>query len=314
MKPVAKRASFIAAAALLCLPAISTSVAAEAFPDQPVRLVIPYPPGGALSITGAIITASAEQHLGQPMVSLIRAGGGGAVGATFAANSKPDGYTLLLGDPSINVIRPVLEKLPYKASDFVPIARITHSPFIFVANKDAPFSTASEMAAYAKANPGKLAYSSDNVNGWTYTAFELFKKAAGVTMRGVEFGGGGPAVTNVLGGNTMAYAGVPSVVKDHIASGGLKAICVSDKERYKPMPDVPTCAESGVNVQWGAWIGVFGHKDTPADRLDKLKQTFAALTKDEGFRTLMGRINADLAYMNASDFDASLQADAKSLR
>lgn len=314
MKFISKNARLVTAVALLGVTAFSTPALADQFPDQPVRLVVPYPPGGALSITGAIITASAEPHLGQPMISLIRAGGGGAVGATFVANSKPDGYTLLLGDPSINVIRPVLEKLPYKASDFVPIARITHSPFIFVASKDAPFSTVKEMVDYAKKNPGKLAYSSDNVNGWTYTAFELFKKKAGVTMRGVEFGGGGPAVTNVLGGNTMAYAGVPSVVRDHLASGALKAICVSDKERYKPLPDIPTCAEGGVDVQWGAWIGIFAPKDTPVDRVTKLRQAFAGLSKDEGFHTLLGRINADLAYLDADAFDLGLQADSKALR
>jgi len=314
MKTILKSARVLCTATFLAGMACAGPAMAESFPNQPVRLVIPYPPGGALSITGAIITAAAEPHLGQPMISLIRAGGGGAVGATFVANSKPDGYTLLLGDPSINVIRPVVEKLPYKASDFVPIARITHSPFVFVASRDAPFSTVKEMVDYAKKNPGKLAYSSDNVNGWTYTAFELFKKQAGVKMRGVEFGGGGPAVTNVLGGNTMAYAGVPSVVKDHLTSGALKAICISDKERYKPLPDIPTCAEEGVDVQWGAWIGILAPKDTPADRLEKLGQTFAALAKDEGFRTLIGRINADLAYLDAKAFEASLKADSDSLR
>lgn len=314
MVSISKKARAICVAALFGGVAFSGSALAESFPDQPVRLVIPYPPGGALSITGAIITASAEQHLGQPMISLIRAGGGGAVGATFVANSKPDGYTLLLGDPSINVIRPVLEKLPYKASDFVPIARITHSPFIFVAAKDAPFSTIKEMVDYAKKNPGKLAYSSDNVNGWTYTAFELLKKEAGITMRGVEFGGGGPAVTNVLGGNTMAYAGVPSVVKDHLSSGALKAICVSDKERYKPLPDVPTCMEGGVNLLWGAWIGILAPKATPPDRLAKLSKSFADLSKDEGFRTLLGRINADLAYQDADAFGTGIKADSDSLR
>lgn len=294
--------------------AFSAPAFASSYPDQPVRLVIPYPPGGALSVLGAIVTASAEAHLGQPMLSLSRPGGGGAVGATFVAQSKPDGYTLLLGDPSINVIRPVVETLPYKASDFVPIARVTHSPFIFVASKSAPFGTVKEMIDYAKNNPGKLVYSSDNVNGWTHTAFELVKKAAGVNMRGVEFGGGGPAVTNVLGGNTMAYAGVPSVVRDHLSSGALKALCVSDKQRYALMPDIPTCAEEGLNVLWGAWIGVFAPKDTPADRVTKLRTTLDALVKDDGFKTLVERINADLAYLDADDFQAALDADTQALR
>jgi len=292
----------------------SAPAAAQTYPDQPVRLVIPYPPGGALSILGAIITASAEAHLGQPMLSLSRPGGGGAVGATFVAQSKPDGYTLLLGDPSINVIRPVVEKLPYNADDLVPIARITYSPFIFVSSKSAPFKTVKELVEYAKNNPGKVVYSSDNVNGWTYTAFELLKKRAGIEMRGVEFGGGGPAVTNVIGGNTMAYAGVPSVVQEHLNSGTLNALCVSDTKRYAPMPDIPTCAEAGVDVQWGAWIGVFAPKGTAPERVTKLRETFKALVEDKGFQTLAGRINADLAYLDAEEFGKTLKADMDALR
>lgn len=305
---------FMAVTPLFAGVALPTLAAAEEFPSQPVRMVIPYPPGGALSVTGAVIATAAESHLGQPMVSLIRAGGGGAVGATFVANSRADGYTLLLGDPSINVIRPVLEDLPYKADDFVPIARITHSPFVFVSNNDAPFKNMKELVSYAKDNPGKVVYSSDNVNGWTYTAFEILKREAGIDMRGVEFDGGGPAVTNVLGGNTLAYAGVPSVVQDYIDSGSLTALCVSDTERYAQLPDVPTCAEEGVNINWGAWIGLFAPAGTPDDRVQHLRKTFNALAEDDGFKTLMKRINADLHYLDQPEFSEMLQADSKAVQ
>jgi tripartite-type tricarboxylate transporter receptor subunit TctC len=314
MKPIKKNLLRYGAMALFGSLVLGNQAHADQFPTQPVRLVIPYPPGGALSVTGAIVATAAEDHLGQPMLSLNRAGGGGVVGATFVANSKPDGYTLLLGDPTINVIRPELEKLPYKIDDFVPVARLTHSPFVFVAAKDAPFSTVQEMVAFAKSNPNKLVYSSDNKNGWTYTAFEILKKATGVEMRGVEFDGGGPAITNVLGGNTMAYAGVPSVVQDHIKSGTLKALCVSDKERYKPLPEIPTCAEEGVDINWGAWIGVFAPKKTPETHIAKLRQTFQDLAKDPGFQALTNRINADLNYLDTPEFSALLDADIKAVR
>lgn len=287
---------------------------AQTFPSEPIRLVIPYPPGGALSVTGAIIATSAEAHFGQPMISLIRSGGGGATGATFAARSRPDGHTLLLGDPTINIIRPAVENLPYKAEDFVPIARITHEPFIFVAARNAPFGTLAEMVAFARAERGRLVYSSDNLNGWTYTAFELLKKATGTEMRGVEFGGGGPAITNVLGGNTMAYAGVPSVLVDHIRSGALRALCVSAKERYQPLANVPTCAEAGVNIEWGVWIGVFAPAATPADRVEKLRASFGALVEHADFRRLVDRVGAQLGYLDAPAFAEALKADADALR
>lgn len=314
MTSIKKNLLHLSALACFGLTAVAAQANTEAFPNQPVRLVIPYPPGGALSVTGAIVTTAIENHLGQPMLSLIRSGGGGAVGATFVAKSKPDGYTLLLGDPTINVIRPALEQLPYKAEEFVPIARLTHSPFVFVAAKDAPFKTIKEMVDYAKANPNKVVYSSDNKNGWTYTAFEILKKATGTEMRGVEFDGGGPAITNVLGGNTMAYAGVPSVVQDHIKSGTLTALCVSDKERYQPLAQIPTCAEEGVDINWGAWIGVFAPKATPEANVAKLRQAFQNLSKDTGFQTLTQRINADLNYLDAPEFSALLEADTQAVK
>lgn len=286
---------------------------AQTFPSEPIRLVIPYPPGGALSVTGAIIATAAEAHFGQPMISLVRAGGGGATGATFVARSKADGHTLLLGDPTINVIRPAVERLPYAAEDFVPIARITHEPFIFVAARNAPFSTLAEMIAYARAERGRLVYSSDNRNGWTYTAFELLKSATGTEMRGVEFGGGGPALTNVLGGNTMAFAGVPSILTDHIKSGAVKPLCVSAATRFEPLPTVPTCAEAGARIEWGVWIGVFAPTSTPAEAVTKLRTGFAALVQDADFRRLVDRIGAQLSYLDAPAFDETLKADAKAL-
>jgi len=303
----------------LCLIGIASSVApslsyAEDFPNQPVKLVIPYPPGGALSVTGAVVATSAEEHLGQPMLSLIRGGGGGAVGATYVATSKPDGYTLLLGDPSINVIRPELEDLAYEADDFTPIARITNSPFVFVANNDAPFKTMPELVSYAEEHPGEVVYSSDNVNGWTYTAFEILKRTAGIDMRGVEFDGGGPAVTNVLGGNTLVYAGVPSVVQDHIDSGSLTALCVSDQQRYEGLPEVPTCSEEGVDINWGAWIGVFAPSNTPEENIKKLRTAFKELSKDDGFNVLMDRINADFDYLDQPEFQQMLDADIKAVK
>lgn len=290
-----------------------TSAAADTFPNGPIRLVIPYPPGGALSVTGSIVATAAEPHFGQPMISLVRSGGGGAVGASFVASSAPDGYTLLLGDPTINVIRPAVEQLPYAAGDFAPVARLTHEPFVFVAAKDAPFATLAEMLDFARGG-GDLVYSSDNRNGWTYTAFELLKAETGATMRGVEFGGGGPAVTNVLGGNTLAYAGTPSVLADHIRGGALKALCVSASERYEPLAEVPTCAEAGAPVEWGVWIGVFAPAGTPVEHIDTLRIGFAELVEDEGFKRLVDRIGAQISYLDAPAFAATLAADAASLR
>lgn len=302
--------------ALACLGASTMPALAQSsdFPNQPLKLVIPYPPGGALSVLGAVVTTSAEQHFGQPMISLVRAGGGGATGSALVAQSPADGYTLLLGEPTIISLRPQVEKLPYKTDDFVPIARLTKAPIMFVAAGSAPFSDLKGMIAYAKANPNKLVYSSDNKNGWTYTAFELLKKATGTEMKGIEFGGGGPAITNVLGGNTMAYAGDPSILVDHIKSGKLKALCVADTVRYEPVKDVPTCKEAGADVEWGLWIGVLAKKGTPPDRLEKLRASFAALSKDEAFLRILARTNTTLAYMDGEQFAKFVADEQASLK
>ena len=301
---------------LACLTMIASTAFAQtgAFPNQPLKLVIPYPPGGALSVLGAVVTTSAEQHFGQPMISLVRAGGGGATGSALVAQTPADGYTLLLGEPTIVSLRPQVEKLPYTSDDFVPVARLTKAPIMFVAASAAPFSDLKGMIDYAKANPNKLLYSSDNKNGWTYTGFELLKKSAGIEMKGIEFGGGGPAITNVLGGNTMAYAGDPSILMDHIKAGKLKALCVADSARYELAKDVPTCKEAGANIEWSLWIGVLVRKGTPADRVEKLRASFAALSKDDAFLRILARTNTTLAYMDGAQFSKFVADEQSSLK
>lgn len=285
-----------------------------AFPDKPIRLVTPYPPGGATSLHAAIITAVAEPFLGQPMISVIRAGGGGVVGTTEVARSAADGYTLLFGDPTINSLRPQVENLPFKVDDLVPVCRINFAPVIFVTRPDAPFQDFAGMVAWAKANPNRLVYSSDNVNGLTFTAFEMLKKGAGITGRGVEFGGGGPAVTNLLGGNTMAYAGLPAVVGEHIESGRLKALAVTAPERLARFPNVPTAAEAGTPITWLFWLGVLAPKGTPAERIRHLSDGFGKLVQDQGFLTLMGRINSSIQFLDHAAFATELAREQKELK
>jgi tripartite-type tricarboxylate transporter receptor subunit TctC len=306
----------ILTSAMVCMATAGVAAFSQSsnFPNQPIKLVIPYPPGGALSVLGALVTTSAEEHFGQPMISLVRAGGGGATGSALVAQSEPDGYTLLLGEPTIVSLRPQVENLPYKIDDFIPIARLTQSPILFVAADGAPFSDLKGMIDYAKSSPNKLVYSSDNKNGWTYTAFELLKNATGTEMKGIEFGGGGPAITNVLGGNTMAYAGDPGILIDHIKAGKLKPICIADSARYALLKDVPTCKEAGADVEWGLWIGVLAKKGTPADRIEKLRSSFAALAQDKGFLRIMARTNTSLAYMDGDQFAKFVADEQASLK
>lgn len=272
------------------------------FPDQPIRFITPYPPGGSHSLHAGIITTAAEPHFGQSLISVIRAGGGGAVGATEVANAPADGYTLLFGDPTINSLRPQVEDLPYTVEDFVPVARINYSPAIFVVRTDSTFESMADLVSFAEENPGDLVYSSDNVNGWTYTVFELLKARTGTDMLGVEFGGGGPAVSQLLGGNTMAYAGDISVVGEHIAAGTLRPLCVTNTERLAALPDVPACPEAGYDVVFQFWRGVMAPAGTPPEIVAQLSDSFAALMGDEGFLRLISTINSTISFAGHEEF------------
>lgn len=298
---------------VLLLVCVSIGIAAE-FPVKPLRLVTPYPPGGSHSLHAGVITTVAEPHFGQPMISIIRGGGGGAVAAAEIAAGDTDGYTILFGDPTINSLRPQVEKLAYKVDDFIAVARINYSPAVFIAAPNAPFNSLKEMVEYAKANPNKLVYSSDNLNGFTFVAFEMLKYVSGTQMKGINFGGGGPAISQLLGGHTMAYAGDPSVVGEHIAAGKVKALGVTDFKRWENLPNVPTCREAGFDVIWHFWRGALVKKGTPPDRVKKLSDGFGKLVKDEGFLRMIKTINSRVDYAGAEEFSKLLTQEQKTLK
>lgn len=303
--------SLLAGATLLA----STAFASDShLADEPIRFVTPYPAGGSHSLHAGIITAVGEEFLGRPLISVIRGGGGGAVAAAEVANSTPNGTMLLFGDPTINSLRPQVENLPYEMEDFVAVARINYSPAIFVTSPDQPFQTIGELVSHAQENPGEVLYSSDNLNGFTHTVFEMLKSTADIEMRGVELGGGGPAVTNLLGGNTMAYAGDPSVVGEHLEAGSLVGLCVTDNERLDAYPDVPTCQEEGYDVVFQFWRGVMAPSDTPEEVLAELSDGFERMTQDEGFQRLIGQIGSAIQFLDYQEFADALADEQAALR
>ncbi|MCZ0925661.1 tripartite tricarboxylate transporter substrate binding protein [Vreelandella janggokensis] len=304
-----------ASLAAASLTAASTVLAQEShLPDEPIRFVTPYPAGGSHSLHAGIITAVGEEFLGRSLISVIRGGGGGAVAAAEVAGSTPDGTMLLFGDPTINSLRPQVEDLPYEMDDFVPVARINYSPAIFVTTPEQPFQTIGELVEHAGDHPDEVIYSSDNRNGFTYTVFEMLKGAADVEMRGVELGGGGPAVTQLLGGNTMAYAGAPSVVGEHLDAGTLTGLCVTDIERQEAYPDIPTCQEEGYDVVFQFWRGVMAPAGTPDEVVAELSDGFERMTQNEGFLRLISQIGSDIQFQGHEAFAESLAAEQAALR
>lgn len=303
----------LALASLSPIPEAHAQAVDTDFPTKPIRFVTPYPAGGSHSLHASIITQVSEKYFDQPMISITRAGGGGAVGAAHVAQAEADGYTVLFGDPTINSLRPQVEDLPYGTDSFIPVARINYDPAVFVVPANGPFTTMDGMVEWARANPDELVYSSDNLNGWTYTVFELLKVQTDTKMRGIEFGGGGPAITNLLGGNTMAYAGAPSVVADHVKAGTLVALCVTDTEPWPAMPDVPPCPSLGYDVVFQFWRGAMVPAGTPQAVVDRLSKGFEGLVQDEGFLRLIGSINSRIHFADHATFSQLYAEEVKAM-
>ena len=295
--------------------AVSMVAVADDFPSQPLRLVTPYPPGGSHSLHASILTTPAEAHFGQPMISVIREGGGGVVGASQILQGAHDGYTMLFGDPLLNSLRPQVEDLPYTTEDWIPVAHINSSPWVFVTSVDASFEpTLDAMTEWARENPGDLIFSSTTQNGSTHVAFQLLEHESGTTMRPIHYGGGGPAMQNLLSGDTMAYAGDPSVVGNHIAEGAVHGVCVAGEQRWAGLPDLPTCRESGYDVVFQFWRGVLVPADTPMERVRHLSDAFEAMVMDEGVGRLIASINSRIEFMGYQEFAEYLEREQTQLR
>lgn len=268
------------AAMLTCaLGAVPTAQAAE-YPDRPLRMVIPYPPGGATDVVGRVLAAKLSDELKQQVVVENRGGAGGNLGADAVARAEPDGYTLLMGAITSHSIMATLEKptISYKLmDDLTPVATVAAVPLVFVVNPNVPAKSLKELIAYAKANPGKLTYASSGAGAPQRMGAELFKRQAGVDMLHVPYRGSGPAMTDLVGGqvNTMVET-VPAALP-FIKSGQLRALAVTTPERISMLPDMPTAAEAGLpGFEVASMFGILVPAKTPAPIVEKLN---AAVTR-----------------------------------
>src|SRR3990170_2567244 len=231
-------------------------------------MIVPFPPGGVADIVGRPLAAAMEKTLGQPVVILNRTGAGGAVGMTAAAKADPDGYTILMTLSSISIF-PVSDPLqgraaPYQISDFVPIALVTADPTVLVVGGDSPYKTIQEFIAGAKANPGKINYSSSGIFGTLHVAMEMFAGAAGIKLFHVPYQGGGPAVRALLSGEVQALASGPAAAIGQIKAGKMRALAGWGDKRLALMPDLPTFKELGYkDVEFYIWSALVAPAATP---------------------------------------------------
>ena len=280
------RPAALALVALLSAAAQAPALA-QAYPSRPVTLVVPFPPGGGTDTGGRVIAEQLSRRWGQPVLVDNRGGAAGQIGAEYVAKSKPDGYTLLLGNIGTQAINPSLyARLPYDADKaFAPISLVAELPLAMMVNPSVPAKTAAEFIALAKAKPGQLTYSSSGAGGAPHLAAEMFKDQTGTFVLHVPYRGGGPAIADLLAGHVNLSFMTVLEASGHIKAGKLRALAVTGNQRVPAFPDVPTLAEKtlpGFNAI--SWIGLLAPAGTPPDLVDKIAADVRAVLADEAVK------------------------------
>jgi tripartite-type tricarboxylate transporter receptor subunit TctC len=291
------------AAGAAALPALSRMARAQAYPSRPVRLIVPLAPGGATDIIARLMGQWLSERLGQPFVIENRSGGGGNIGTEAVVRSMPDGYTLLLVGPSNAINATLYERLNFNfIRDIAPVAGITRVPNVMVVNPSVPAKTVPEFIAYAKANPGKINMASAGNGTSQHVSAELFKMMTGVDMFHVPYRSGGPALTDLLGGQVqvMFPATISSI--EYIRAGRLRALAVTTTTRSEALPDIPTVAEFVPGYEASGWVGIGAPKNTPVAIIEKLNREIDAGLADSKMKARLADLGGTVHPGSPSDF------------
>jgi len=296
--------------ALLLVSAIS--VYGEDYPSKPVRLIVPFAPGGGNDTVARAIAEQLSTSLRQPVIVDNRAGAGGILGAEFAAKSSPDGYTLFLGGVGSHAVNPNLHtKLPYDPiKDFVPITLIASAPSVLVVHPSVPANTIQEFAALVKANPGKLNYASNGNGSSAQLAAAMYESMAGVQMVHVPYKGLAPALVDLLGGEVQAMFSSIVAIIPYIRARRLRALAVTGKNRCPLLPNVPTLAESGLpGYEAGSWYGILAPAGTPRDIVMKLNAEIVKALKQPNVHERFASEGAEVIGSTPEEFAARIKAE-----
>jgi tripartite-type tricarboxylate transporter receptor subunit TctC len=285
--------------------------ASAAYPDRPITLIVPWAPGGSTDILGRAIAEQLTKSMGQPVVVENKAGASGNIGSNMVAKAKPDGYTLLIGSMSTHAMNPALiPNMPFKGSDdFTPIALVANVINTMVINPSVPAKNVQEFIAYAKANPGKLAYASAGGGSTNHLSAEMFNKAAGIQMLHVPYKGGAPAVMDTVANQTQVLFSAGTQTLPHVKAGKLRLLAVTEPRRSALLKDVPTVAETLPGYEMSVWYAVFGPAGMPHELATRLNAEINKALAVPEVRARMDAMGVELVKSTPEQLAETLKRD-----
>jgi tripartite-type tricarboxylate transporter receptor subunit TctC len=288
-----------------------TATAPQSWPSKPLRLVVPFPAGGAVDLLARLITPRLGESLGQPVVLDYRAGAGGNVGADLVAKSAADGYTMLL-TANGHAIGPALyKKLPFSAErDFAPVTQVVATTFLLAGKPSGPIQSLRELLVAARARPGSINYGSTGIGSGPHLTLELLKVVAGVSMEHVPYKGDAPLI-NALMANEIDVAAIPPATgMQYLPSGKLRALALTGAQRSQAMPDVPTPAEAGLaGFEFTSWQGLFMPANTPRDIVQRVQRDTARALAQPELRERLRALGMEIVGSTPEEFEARFKAD-----
>lgn len=293
----------------------SVGIAQEKWPNHPITMVVPFPPGGVADTVGRPVAEALSKALNQPVIVENRPGAGGGIGMAYVAKAKPDGYTILMSLSSISII-PEADKIlgkeqSYQISQLIPIARFTADPTVLIVKADSPWKTYAQFSEDMKKNPGKYNFGSSGNYGTMHIPMEMLKMEDHFNMAHVPYTGAGPAIIGLLGGQVDAIATGPASIVQQLKAGKVRALAHWGDGRLKSMPDVPSFHELGKKIEFAQWSGLFIPANVPADIVDKLRTAANQAANDERVKTVLEGAGSPIQYLDTPEFKIYYDKDSK---
>lgn len=295
--------------ALALTLSLSTLAHAE-FPDKPVRLVVPFAPGGGTDLIARTLAGGMQQALGQPVIVENKPGGGTVIGSDMVAKSAPDGYTLVVATFAHAVNPSLLQKLPFDTSKaFAPVILLGRGPNVLVVRAESPYKSVNDVIIAAKANPGKLTYASQGKGTSAHLAGEMFANLAKVEMLHIPYRGAGPAITDLLGGSVDLIFGTAAAVSTFVDAGKLRALGVTSPQPSPALKGVPAIADTVPGYQTESWYGLYAPAGTPKDVIAKLNAAAAKATQSADFRKKVEQEGLVISAGTPAELDTYVRAE-----